>query len=410
MKLNGDGSIAWQETYGSSNSFSSLQQTSDGGYIVAGGGQGGAYWIMKLNSDGSIAWQKTYGGSSYYFNSIQQTSDGGYIVAGNTNGGAGWVNARILKLNSDGSIVWQKIYGGLYHDNVNSIQQTSDGGYIAAGFTDSPFNSNYTHFWVFKLNGDGTSAWQKTYGCSNNDYAQSVQQTPDGGYIVAGYGYDYGFSNADACVLKLNSDGTAAWQKTYDYSTNDHASSIRQTADGGYIVAGYSTGLWVLKLDSTGNILGCPASMIKTSSATGVDRTVTIADTSATATDTLVTPVDISAVVTTTSATPQTTCGGLECPLITLSPAALPGGAAGSSYDQTVSASGAGPYTFSVTSGALPSGVTLDSATGRLSGTPDTSGLYSFTITATGTLCTGSGSQTYSVQIIAPAILVSPAL
>jgi|GEM_PF-318826 len=266
LKLNSDGSLAWQKTYGgSSNDMAhSIQQTTDGGYIVAGytysfGAGNDDVYVLKLNSDGSLAWQKTFGGSyGDYAYSIQQTTDGGYIVAGSTYSfEAGYYDAYILKLNSDGSLAWQKTFGGSYGDYAYSIQQTTDGGYIVAGST-YPFEAGYYDAYILKLNSDGSLAWQKTFGGSYGDYAYSIQQTTDGGYIVAGYTGSFGFGDY---VLKLNRDGSLAWQKTYGGIWNDEAYSIQQTTDGGYIVAGYTASfgagnndVYVLKLDSDGSL------------------------------------------------------------------------------------------------------------------------------------------------------------
>ena len=99
--------------------------------------------------------------------------------------GQGTYDLLVLKLNPDGTVAWQKTYGGSQSDYAYSIQQTSDGGYIVAGGTVS-FGAGGSDFWILKLDSDGSVAWQKTYGGLNDDYAQSIQQTSDGGYIVAG--------------------------------------------------------------------------------------------------------------------------------------------------------------------------------------------------------------------------------
>ncbi len=146
-------------------------------------------------------------------------------------------------------IQWQKCFGGSSHDEPFSIHQTTDGGYIVAGYTDSndvdvSGNHGDTDFWLVKLNSSGSIQWQKCLGGSYWDMAYSIQQTSDGGYIVAGYtisndgdvsgnhgGYDF-------WLVKLNSSGDIQWQKCLGGSTNDEAHSIQQTTDGGYIVAG----------------------------------------------------------------------------------------------------------------------------------------------------------------------------
>jgi len=256
LKLNSDGSLAWQKTFGGGIAYS-VQQTTDGGYIVAGYVSGNVD-VLKINSDGSLAWQKTFGGSGWdYARSIKQTTDGGYIVAGYTNSfGAGNYDVYVLKLNSDGSLAWQKTFGGNSEDYAYSIQQTTDGGYIVAGYTWS-FGAGYDDVYVLKLNSDGSLAWQKTFGGNSEDYAYSIQQTTDGGYIVAGYTNSFGAGGYNVYILKLNSDGSLAWQKTFRGST---AYSIQQTEDGGYIVAGRITvsygncDAYILKLNSDGSL------------------------------------------------------------------------------------------------------------------------------------------------------------
>ena len=329
LKLNADGTVAWQNTYGGQydDEAYSIQQTSDGGYIVAGStGSFGAgnldIWVLKLNTDGSIAWQSTYGGSSVdEATTIQQTSDGGYIVAGDTMSfGAGNLDLWVLKLNADGSIAWQKTYGGSSQDQATSIQQTSDGGYIVAGYTMS-FGAGNFDIWVLKLNADGSIAWQKTYAGSGGAYgawAYSIQQTSDGGYIVAGGTDSFGAGYADLWVLKLNADGSIAWQKTYGGWSSDVATSIQQTSDGGYIVAGGtasfgagSSDLWVLKLDSNGNISGCPGGLIGTSSAVVGSPTITITTPTPTIGTTSATINDTNATIGTPTVVTGEVCTGI---------------------------------------------------------------------------------------------------
>jgi uncharacterized repeat protein (TIGR02543 family) len=207
-------------------------------------------------------WTRTYGGSNdEYIFCIQQTSDKGYIIAGETYSfGAGDADAWILKLSEVGEIEWQKTYGGSGYDSARFIQQTSDGGYIATAYTWS-FGVGYSDFWVFKLSSTGAIEWQKTYGGSGNDGANCIRQTKDGGYIIAGGTYSFGAGSDDAWILKLSSTGDIQWQKTYGGSGIDSARVIQQTTDSGYIVtgctesfgAGYAD-VWVLKLSSTGDI------------------------------------------------------------------------------------------------------------------------------------------------------------
>jgi len=139
--------------------------------------------LQKLSSAGDVEWQRAYGGSEREeAHSIQQTDDGGYIVAGETGSfGAGGNDTWILKLSTAGDVEWQKTYGGSGYSSADSIQQTSDGGYIVVDETGS-FGLDT---WILKLSSAGDVEWQKTYGGSGNDSADSIQQTSDGGYIVA---------------------------------------------------------------------------------------------------------------------------------------------------------------------------------------------------------------------------------
>ncbi len=262
----------WARTYGDTgdDEFPIAIQTSDGGYIVAGdtdsfGAGGYDIWVIKIDSDGIVEWQYAYGGTgNEYPNSIQQTSDGGYIVAGETNSfGAGSWDVWIIKLDSDGAVEWQYTYGGTNSESANFIQQTSDGGYIVAAYTYS-FGAGNDDAWIFKLDSIGTVEWQHTYGGADYDSSRSIQQTSDGGYIAAGFTESFGAGDCDLWVLKLDPTGAVDWQYMYGDAYEDFANSIQQTSDGGYIVAGETdpfnvdpnqeSDILVLKLDSTGNV------------------------------------------------------------------------------------------------------------------------------------------------------------
>jgi len=267
-KLNSSGNKVWFKHYGgiSWDYGNSIQQTSDGGYIVAGHTYSYTYGsfdfaVYKLNSNGNKVWFKHYGGTgSDIAYSIQQTSDGGYIVAGDTDSYSyGNRDFAIYRLDSSGNKVWFKHYGGTNNEYGYSIQQTSDGGYILAGYTDTFTNGNYD-FAIYKLNSNGNKIWFKHYGGGSSDGAYSIQQTSDGGYIVAGYTYSYTHGNNDFAIYKLNSSGNKVWFKHYGGSQDEYGRSIQQTSDGGYIVGGdsesYTYGNYdmaIYKLDSAGN-------------------------------------------------------------------------------------------------------------------------------------------------------------
>jgi len=295
VKLDSIGNIEWQKCLGGTNADMAytVQQTTDGGYFVAGKtvsndgdvtGNHGNYdeWVVKLDGSGNIQWQKCLGGTSAeYANCVEQTNDGGYIVVGETwsndgdvTGNHGGQDYWIVKLDSSGNIQWQKCLGGTSDEWAQSVRQTNDGGYIAAGFTlsnDGDVTGNHGNWdeWIVKLDGSGSIQWQKCLGGTNTDKAQSIEQTNNGGYIVAGYtqsndGDVTGLhgSQSDYWVVTLDSSGNIQWQKCLGGTTSDYALSVQQTADGGYIIAGETnsndgdvTGLhgsqsdyWVVKL------------------------------------------------------------------------------------------------------------------------------------------------------------------
>jgi ribosomal protein S11 len=260
---------SFAKTYGGTNwdEAFSVQQTSDGGYIVAGRTYsfGAGYWdifLIKTDANGNIIWAKTYGGTDFdEAFSVQQTSDGGYIVAGSTlSFGPGGYAIFLIKTDANGNIIWAKTYGGIVWDEAYSVQQTSDGGYIVAGYTQS-FGAGDLDIFLIKTDANGNIIWAKTYGGTDWDDALSVQQTSDGGYIVAGGTRSFGAGYWDIFLIKTDANGNIIWAKTYGGTDFDEAFSVRQTSDGGYIVAGetnYFVGgvnIFLIKTDANGNII-----------------------------------------------------------------------------------------------------------------------------------------------------------
>jgi hypothetical protein len=261
--------VAFAKTYGGTGGDDaySVQQTSDSGYIMAGRTNSfGAGWddifLIKTDANGNIIWAKTYGGSANeYAFSVQQTSDGGYIVAGRTNSfGAGSTDILLIKTDANGNIIWAKTYGGTNTDSALTVQQTSDGGYIMVGITYS-FGAGGRDIFLIKTDASGNVQWAKTYGGTGDDYAHSVQQTLDGGYIVAGWTNSFGAGGEDILLIKTDANGNIIWAKTYGGTDDDGAYSVRQTSDGGYIVAGWTisfsmgVGTFLIKTDANGNII-----------------------------------------------------------------------------------------------------------------------------------------------------------
>jgi len=266
-----EAAVNWARAYGGSESdyFDSLQQTTDGGYVFAGstrsfGAEWNDAWVVKLDSNGQVNWSKRYGGTDSSdwdgFSSIRQTTDGGYIVAGETwSFGAGSTDAWVMKLDGSGNLIWEKTYGGNRGDQADCVRPTSDGGFIVAGSTWSFGTSK--EIWILKLHGNGVIQWQKTYGGTDGEEDALVEQTSDGGYIVAARTWSFGAGYVDIWFLKLDASGNVVWERTYGGGGWDEVNTIRQTSDNGYIIAGYTgsfgpgpgeNNAWLIKLDQNG--------------------------------------------------------------------------------------------------------------------------------------------------------------
>ena len=260
--------IHWAKIYGGDkpNWANSIAQTSDGGFIMAGGTESyGDYdsrdaWVLKLDASGTVVWSKPYGdrGQEDAW-SVVQSPDGGFVFAGETDSfGAGLADAWIVKLDAAGARLWSRAYGGPGVDRAFSIATTKDGGYIVAGYTEST-GAGKGDAWVLKLDADGYEDWQKVLGGPEYDSANSVRQTADGGYVAAGTTASFGAGKEDFWVVKLDANGNKLWDKTFGGADSDRAHSIVQTPDGGYAVAGESmydadghTDFRVFRLDPNG--------------------------------------------------------------------------------------------------------------------------------------------------------------
>ena len=269
IKTDATGNQQWQRAFGDIyyDCGNSVQQTSDGGYIIAGwtyyfvGNFLADVYLIKTDVAGNQQWESTFGevGDQDYGYSVLQTGDGGYIIAGYTQSvGAGYSDVYLIKTDASGNQQWQRTFGGSNRDGGYSVQQTSDGGYIIAGYTES-FGAGYSDVYLIKTNTSGNQQWQRTFGGSGWDIGYSVQQTSDGGYIIVGYTYSFGAGSADVYLIKTNASGNQQWQRTFGGSSQDEGKSVQQTSDGGYIIAGYTGSfgvggdVYLIKTDASGN-------------------------------------------------------------------------------------------------------------------------------------------------------------
>jgi hypothetical protein len=292
--------MLWQKSYGGTY-FDEIQETIEtrDGHLVSIAltasyngdviGQQGVidYWVIKMDANGTLIWAKTFGGGDYDWPyAIAEDLDGGYVVSGLTQSTDGDVtgihgdkDAWIVKLSEDGDLEWQRCYGGSGHESAWDIQQTPDGGYIFSGQSSSTDGDVTVHrgaldMWVVKLNATGDLQWQRSIGGSFEEMGNSVQLTPDGGYIVAGStsSTDGDIVGSDGTenflVVKLDSAGNIDWQKLYGGNSLDIPWNMYRVEDG-YILTGITTSVnsgdvwgnngffdyWVLKLDFDGNIM-----------------------------------------------------------------------------------------------------------------------------------------------------------
>ncbi len=268
LKIDALGNKQWDKRYGgtSGDGCAVVRQTNDGGYFLAGGSSSENligdksqspwyilntnvrsldYWVIKTDSIGNKQWDKRFGGTdSDMLIDAQITSDGGYILGGSSWSGIGgdktqsnwdiaqfYVDYWIVKIDSNGNKQWDKRYGGIQNDQLAAINQTSDGGYILAGTSDSPISgdkSQNSHgledYWIIKINSIGTKIWDKSIGGSKDDHLSNMVITSDGGFLMAGDSYSPMSGNksennlfpnlSQGWLVKLSAVGQLQWEKT----------------------------------------------------------------------------------------------------------------------------------------------------------------------------------------------------
>lgn len=263
------GVTKWIKTIGGlgSDSCYSVQQTADEGYIVAGGTKSfdnnRDAWLIKLDEGGHVIWERTFGGNSGsdYCNAVRETTDEGFIIAGFTeSNGSGNKDAWLFRTDETGKMIWKSTFGGTEYDYAQSVQQTADGGYILMGGTSS-FGAGDMDFWLIKTDEYGVEQWNKTFGGAEFDYGEEGWQTLDDGYILVGYTYSFGAGESDAWLIKTDVNGDIEWNITYGGPGDEIANSVQQTSDGGYIISGGTTSdgdkrfdLWLVKTNTYGNV------------------------------------------------------------------------------------------------------------------------------------------------------------
>ncbi len=297
----------WDRRFGGSNDdiLTSSIQTSDGGYLLAGYSESGSdgdktqdsqgvhdYWVVKIDNDGVKQWDRRFGGSGYdYLTSVIQAGDGGYLLAGYSESGSdgdktqdsqGFHDYWVVKIDNKGVKQWDRRFGGSGFDQLTLSIQTSDGGYLLAGYSESGSGGDKTQdswgstdYWVVKIDTNGSKQWDRRFGGGGYDVLTSVLQTSDGNYLLSGYTYSESggdktqdsWGNADYWVVKISTNGVKQWDKRFGGGGYDVLTSAIQTTDGGYLLAGHSESgsggdktqdswgsadYWVVKVDTNG--------------------------------------------------------------------------------------------------------------------------------------------------------------
>jgi hypothetical protein len=301
VKVDSNGNVQWNNDLQFSTSSTAgpltwpldLQQTTDGGYVIAGYtfAPASSYnpFVVKLSSTGQIQWQHVFADPNSQFSAayaVRQTPDGGYVVAGEIY----YNRILVFKLDSIGTLLWQHAYAIGTDSYADTLALASDGGFILGGLVSTSTATSYTSsVLLLKLDQTGNPQWARTYtpsGSISDLQLTAAQQTQDGGYAFAGYYFQNTVYDERAWLVKTDSTGKVQWDKIYgaDVQYSDRKFlSFQQTSDGGFIAAGFTnqynngyTSLWLVKTDSNGNIPNC--NDVKTASDTSASVSVTVSN------------------------------------------------------------------------------------------------------------------------------------
>lgn len=260
----------YHNTYGGYNQDHgrSVDQTYDGGFIITGATSSIGFgstdvYLIKTDSVGNFLWSKTFI-SPYveWGNSVQETSDSGFVIAGYTNKpGKGGYDVYMIRTDSLGDTLWTRTYGGNDWDVGYSVQQTNDGGYIISGETFS-FGSGNSDVYLIRTDANGDTLWTKTFGGAQGESGRCVKSTFDGGFVIVGYTESYGAGDKDIYLIKTDQNGDTLWTRTYGGDSLDMGYCVNENSDSTYVIAGstmsYGAGnldAWLIKVDTLGDTL-----------------------------------------------------------------------------------------------------------------------------------------------------------
>ena len=266
IKTDSSGELQWNKTL-AEGLGNSLVQTSDEGYAIAGFIPNG-FLFLKTDSLGNVQFTNVLGNIpiqgtwkvSNEASSIAQTLDGGFIIAGQgeSQSNSSDRDVWLFKTDASGNALWNQKIGGTQYDGASQVIQTSDGGYALVGYTFS-YGNGKNDVWLVKLDSSGSTQWDKTFGGSEDDFGSGLVQTSDGGYALIANTKSFGTGGQDFWLLKVDSFGNKVWDQTYGGAKDEGAGSLVLTEDGGYALAGYSDSFgngqknfWLVKTDASG--------------------------------------------------------------------------------------------------------------------------------------------------------------
>lgn len=253
--------LEWNRTFGGSDHEwgAFVLETSDGGYIAAGAtmSYGAGYfdaYLVKTDPAGNPEWSKTFGGDDNdEATSVLEIAGGSYIVSGTTaSKGPGFHNMYLLKIDGAGNEIWSRAYGGDGYDHAAAVVAARDGGYAMAGFTES-FGAPGRNMFVVKTDAEGNEVWSAAFGGEEEDAARTIQETMDGGFIIAGYSRSPLSEKPLLYIVKTDGQGGEVWSRIYE--GYGEGISIRELPAGGYAVTGTSdwgSSAFVLTIDGSG--------------------------------------------------------------------------------------------------------------------------------------------------------------
>ncbi len=267
IKTDPNGDTLWTRTYGGAldDYGTEMRQTADSGYVIAGrtasfGAGSMDVYMIKTDANGDTLWMKTFGGGDYdVAYSVKQTLEGGYILSGRTRsfGTDSTFDAYLIRTDANGDSIWTRTYGGGGYDIARSVLQTTpDSGFIFAGRTGS-YGAGAEDAYLVKTDSDGFVIWEQYFGGINDDRFVAVQQSTDGGFIAVGFTESFGVDSTAIYIVRTDSAGDTIWTKVIGGNNRNFGRAVNLTSDNGYIIAGYTSSSGAGRLDSYLLRLGC---------------------------------------------------------------------------------------------------------------------------------------------------------